>query len=264
MKLDDEKKTEGAEIADTSMRAEQAERTGQSKHDEQVAQTDTADHAEKTRQLELVIFDMDGLLIDSEQVAARAQLQAARMLELDFTLEDYKKLIGVNYRKGVEILSELWETPTVKRFLDTSETIENDIVETEGIPLKDGVFELLDFLDEYDIPRVVATSTARPRAEERLSNVGILPRINGLVCGNEVEHAKPHPEIFLRSLGETKGDNAVIFEDSHNGLRAGIAAGIPVLYVPDMLPPPQDLTPEAVLASLFEAIPYLKQREGLS
>lgn len=222
------------------------------------------ERSKNTDKLELVIFDMDGLLIDSEQVAARAQIQAARVLDLDFDLDDYRKLIGVNYQRGVEILSQRWQLQTVQQFLEISEAIENEIVEEEGIPVKNGVFELLDFLDKYSLPRVVATSTARARAEERLSNVGILPRIHGLACGDEVEHAKPHPEIFLRSLGDTSAGNAIIFEDSHNGLRAGIAAGIPVLYVPDLLQAPDDLAFEAVLPDLFEAIPYLKMREGLS
>lgn len=220
--------------------------------------------SEHRGKLELVIFDMDGLLIDSEQVAARAQLKAAEILELKFDLEDYRKLIGVNYHKGVEILSTHWDLPTVQRFLEISETLENEIVENEGIPVKNGVFELLSFLDEHEIPRVVATSTARRRAEDRLRTVGILPHIHGLTCGDEVAHAKPNPEIFLRSLGNTPAERAIIFEDSHNGLRAGIAAGIPVVYVPDMLEAPHDLLYEAVLPNLFEAIPYLTKREGLS
>lgn len=222
---------------------------------------DGFDHRGK---LELVIFDMDGLLIDSEQVAARAQLQAAHNLGLDFSLDDYRKLIGVNYHKGVEILSTHWDLPTVRRFLEISEVLENEIVAKEGIPVKTGVFELLDFLDELGMPRVVATSTARLRAEERLRDAGILPRIHRLTCGDEVEHAKPHPEIFLRSLGDTPAQNALIFEDSHNGLRAGISAGIPVIYIPDLLEVPDDLEYEGCLPSLLEAIPYLKEREGLS
>ena len=205
---------------------------------------------------------MDGLLLDTEQLAARAHLEAAKQLNLNFNFENYCDLIGVNHALGRKILSKAIGSENVDEFLDLSRSLNLKIEKEEGIGVKPGVKEILDYCDAEKIPRRVATSTGRKRATRRLKKTGIYERIDGLVCGDEVKNAKPHPEIFLKALGnDVEPAKALIFEDSYNGLIAAKAAGIPVICIPDLLPARDDLEAEAVLSSLHEAIPYLEERK---
>ena len=95
----------------------------------------------------------------------------------------------------------------------------------------------MKFLEENDVKKVVATSTARKKAEFMLENAGILDRFDFLVCGDEVKKGKPNPEIFLKAaeIAGVDPKNCMVLEDSHNGLRAANSAGMLPVMIPDLL-----------------------------
>jgi len=108
----------------------------------------------------------------------------------------------------------------------------------EGIALRPGALELVNFLEERAVPMGVATSTLRPMATHHLQETGLLEKLQALVTRDDVVHGKPHPESYLKAAGYLDVDPAecLALEDSHNGARSAIAAGMTTVLVPDLLP----------------------------
>ena len=126
----------------------------------------------------------------------------------------------------------------------------------EGIALKPGLLDLLDWLEARRIPKAVATSTRRDRAQAKLARTALLPRFVALVGGDEVARGKPEPDIFLAAaarLGEA-AQHCLVLEDSEPGVRAALAAGMTPIMVPDLHAPSDDLVAlePLILESLAE------------
>ena len=204
-----------------------------------------------------VLFDMDGLMLDTEPLAARAWDEAAAAEGVAFDGAISRRMIGRNFHDCTALLHA--ESPpgypvaaVLARWHDTYDAI----VRRDGLALKSGVFELLDRLDAYGITRAVATSTRRERAEAKLRQSALLPRFAALVGGDEVARGKPAPDIYLeaaRRLG-VPASACVVLEDSDPGVRGALAAGMTPIMVPDLLPPAADLLAQGVIvhASLHD------------
>lgn len=187
-----------------------------------------------------VIFDMDGLMLDTEPLAARAWADAAGRLGIDFDPAVTPRLVGRNFpdcraliaahhgnRYPVDALMHAWAEAY------------DAIVAREGIGQKDGLGELLAWLEREDIPKAVATSTRRARAEAKLAAAALLERFAALVGGDEVANGKPAPDIFVEAaarLGIAAAD-CVVLEDSEPGINAALAARMIPIMVPDQAPP---------------------------
>lgn len=206
-----------------------------------------------------VIFDMDGLLFDTEMVYYEATQMVANQMGFPYDKEFYLRFLGVSdeevWANYHEIFAE-YGRETVQRFIDESfqETLTR--FASGNVQLKPGVMELLDFLEEQDIPKVVASSNQRKVIELLLEKNNLLTRFDMIVSAENVKRAKPDPEIFLlaqQKLGTTK-ENTLILEDSQNGILAAEAAEIPVIMVPDLLEPSAELADKtvAVVSSLHE------------
>jgi HAD superfamily hydrolase (TIGR01509 family) len=118
-------------------------------------------------------------------------------------------------------------------------------VKAEGIPVKKGLIELLEFLKERDIKIALATSTSHETARFNLEISNTLKYFDTLVCGNDVKNGKPHPEVFLTAaerLG-AKPENCLAYEDSINGIKSAYAAGMVTVMVPDYIPPTEEIKP---------------------
>jgi HAD superfamily hydrolase (TIGR01509 family) len=196
-----------------------------------------------------VIFDMDGLMLDTEGPAASAWIEAARQTGWNVAVEVMHQCIGVNEESTKQILMGVYGSDFP---YDRIRTLMRELVfiraEREGIPHRPGLKTLLDHLARLDLPLAVATSTAGDLARWRLRKAGILERFAIIVCGDEVKRGKPAPDIFLLAaerLGKIPAE-CIGFEDSPAGLRALHAAGIPSVFVKDMLEPP-----EAVLNTVW-------------
>jgi HAD superfamily hydrolase (TIGR01509 family) len=196
------------------------------------------------RRTAAVICDMDGLMLDTEPLAARAWGEAAAMLGVDFDMSLAQGMIGRNFADCSAMLRARYVTPyPVDALLARWHAAYDAIVEREGLALKPGVHELLDWLEGAAIPRAVATSTRRDRARAKLAQTALLPRFHEVVGGDEVAFGKPAPDIYVeaaRRLG-TIAATCLVLEDSEPGVRSALAAGMMPIMVPDLIPPPADL-----------------------
>ena len=197
-----------------------------------------------------VIFDMDGLLLDTEPLAARAWDEAAAAVGTTFDPAMARAMIGRNFRDGSAMLRAA-SAPgyPADAILSRWHTTYDAIVERDGLALKPGVFELIEWLEARGIVRAVATSTRRERAQAKLARTALLPRFAILVGGDEVARGKPAPDIHLeaaRRLGAAP-DRCLVLEDSEPGIRGALAAGMVPVMVPDLLPATDELLAQGVV-----------------
>ena len=202
-----------------------------------------------------LVFDMDGLLFDSEALYRDAILAAARELGHDFTLEDFLRLVGRPWAVNRIALQEhIGPAGDVEAF--RSAWARHYQARRGTLALKPGVTELLDRLDALRIPRAICTSSGRDEVEHNLTLHGLAGRFDALVAAGDYARGKPAPDPFLRaaeSLGVAPSD-CLALEDSHNGVRAAAAAGMRTIMVPDLLPATEEigLLCDRVAADLHE------------
>jgi HAD superfamily hydrolase (TIGR01509 family) len=214
------------------------------------------------KNIQAFIFDMDGLLLDTEGVYKRSWTEAARRLGFDLTDEIYLMLIGITVADCEKQLVEVFGPRfPLDEFRKDARSRYEAIVETEGIPLKSGVREMLEWARQKNIPAAVATSTVSAEAQARLAKQGILKEFRFLIGGEMVSRGKPDPEIFLRAAEALGIDpsHCLVFEDAHSGVRAAKAANMQVLLIPDMLPSTPEIEQVAthVCESLVDARNWL-------
>jgi HAD superfamily hydrolase (TIGR01509 family) len=213
--------------------------------------------------VEAVLFDMDGLLIDTEAVYIRAMQAAADSLGRVMPLDFCHSLIGVPGRECNVLIEQYYgEGFSLVDFRRHFSVHLRGLFEA-GMPLKPGVVELLDFLGSRRLPLAVATSAGRATAENHLGKAGLLDRFTAVATLDDVERAKPHPDIYLeaaRKLGVAP-QHCVAFEDSNVGLAAAHSAGTMAIMVPDIVPPTEETRAKCVtvLPDLHAALALLRE-----
>lgn len=185
-----------------------------------------------------VIFDMDGLMFDTERVSGIVWRETAKTLGFSITEEFISSFRGRNYL-GIK---KLFKKQYGQDFdYDGARAIKQQFfhgyIDRNGVPVKKGLKELLAYLTKENIPAAVATSTGRQFAEKMLGMAGVYDCFDGIVCGDEIVHGKPDPDIFLRAAQKIGVDplNCLVLEDSEPGVLAAKAAGGYVIHVPDMV-----------------------------
>ena len=207
-----------------------------------------------------VIFDMDGLLIDSERVILDCwrSVAAEQALSLDDQL--WLSMVGVHDAACVEMLARLLG-PTKAECLSLDCKDRYDLRVEQGLPLKDGAIELLQELSARGVPLAIATSTRRERALVKLERCGIHDFFEAVVTSSDVTHPKPAADIYLLAASRlgVSPENCMAIEDSEMGVRAAATAGMAVIQVPDLVPA-SELTRSLarVVVSLHEARPLLQ------
>lgn len=213
------------------------------------------------------IFDMDGLLIDTEKLYLRYWKQSAADFGYDMRDEHVYAIRSLARKYSIPKLKGFFgeDFPTEEVRAHRTELINAHIAE-HGIDLKRGLFELLDYLRDKGIKLAVATATPRERTLKYLEKIGAADRFDAVVCGDMVTSGKPDPEIYLTAARELglPPENCAAFEDSPNGLKAARAAGCQVVMIPDMTQPQPEDEPfyDAVYSSLDEAIDFFERREA--
>ncbi|MCF7362212.1 HAD family phosphatase [Vibrio sp. A1-b2] len=190
------------------------------------------------------IFDMDGLLLNTEQVCLEIFEQACYAVGVPFHREIYLSVIGKN-AAGIEqtlregygpdldypVLHQEWR----KRY--------DAVVKHQAIPVKEGVVEILQWLKENNIPTAVATSTQRDVATVKLRLAELDQYFDTYATGCEVKNGKPDPEIYLLAAERLNiaPEHCLAFEDSNNGVKSAMAANMITYQIPDLVKPCDDV-----------------------
>lgn len=210
-----------------------------------------------------VIFDMDGLMIDSERVTYNEYVKKlAQLGHHDFTEELYRNCLGKNKQGICQVFIDHYgqDFPMDEVWDDVHVWIDESL--RQYVPKKKGLVELLEYLKANNYKTIVATSSGRARVDEILKNADLTKYFDDTICGDEVTHGKPHPEIFLTACQKlnVKPEEALVLEDSEAGILAAYDGHIDVICVPDMkYPEPQFVKKVTkIVDSLDEVIDYLK------
>ena len=222
-----------------------------------------------------VIFDMDGVILDSESIYLDAyqEISAKYGLDSERIHEAAVRSIGTTFETACEIMEEaMKETDGTCAHGITSDDVMREGREyfartvAEGrLKSKPGVLECLAFLRQNGAVIGLASSSPTSLIEEELEKIGVLPFFDVIMSGDMVEHGKPDPEIFVRcaqemGVPETEYGDVVVIEDSHNGIRAAHAAGMKPVMVPDLVAPTDEIRAmcAAVLPSLADVEEWIR------
>lgn len=211
------------------------------------------------------IFDMDGLMIDTEKLYLRYWKQAAA--DFGYTMED-------KHVFSIRSLARKFSNPLLKSFFGEEFPVDevrqrrteliNAHIEENGINVKNGLFKLWDFLKENSIKIAVATATPRDRTMLYLNKINVLDYIDAIVCGDMVTTGKPDPEIYLTAANQLQLPpcECAAFEDSPNGIKSAYSAGCKAIMIPDMTPPDDELLSmlSGVFDNLGEAVRFFDRR----
>ena len=205
-----------------------------------------------------VVFDLDGLMVDTERIALECWLESARAMGWEISRETCLALVGLGQRESRQALLDrmggkfpLTEVSARgrERYLQR--------LRGEGVALKPGLVELLDWLAGREVPTAVATSTQHALAMEKLALAGLADRFGIVVCGDQVPRGKPAPDVYREAVTRIAVDPAqcIALEDSEIGLRAAHAAGLACIVVPDLMPPSAEFEPlaHAIVPTLRDA-----------
>lgn len=217
--------------------------------------------------IEGLIFDMDGLLLDSERIVQRTWNAMSGELGIPNFGEHIYNTLGLNRSARSEYFYRtIGEDFPMERFLEGTRKLFYEIVEKEGLPVKTGVKELLEYGRKKGYKMAVATSSGGDYAKKVLSDAGIWEYFDGAVFGDMVTKTKPDPQIYLMAC-EAVGvspENAMGFEDSPNGVRSAHSAGLVTVMVPDLVKPGKELDGlyDYCFATLLDVVSLLQSKEG--
>ncbi|QNK68971.1 HAD family hydrolase [Variovorax sp. PAMC26660] len=210
------------------------------------------------------IFDMDGLLIDSERPIMAAWIEAARTLDIELSHSQYLQVVGLATVESELILASLLGGAEAYRHAVAHVRHRLQLERVDGTPLfpiKPGANEFLTALRERGTRCAVASSSTSGQIQACLGSLGLLHHFSAFAGGDEVVRAKPDPALYRLAAERLDVDPAqcIAFEDSENGAKAALAAGMRVVVVPDLKHPPASIVERAfhVLDSLHDAVAHV-------
>lgn len=211
-----------------------------------------------------VVFDMDGVLFDTERLCQDSWLAIAEEDGLPGMREIFPRCIGLNANDSRQIVMGAYgKNFDYGGFRQRASEWFWDHIEKNGLPVKPGAREILGWLRENNWPTGLASSTRRSTVLNHLEQAGFSEYFSVVVTGDMVEHSKPRPDIYLlacRELGTEPGQ-AYAIEDSPNGIRSAHAAGMTPLMVPDMIAPDEEMIrlSRKIFRDLGEVLNFLKE-----
>lgn len=195
------------------------------------------------RAVKAVVFDMDGLLFDTESLYREAMMATALRLGVEMSDATFLRMIGLPAEASRSLLIDHYGSHfDVERFWVESAAIFHAMGDGRQY-LKPGAIELLDRIDQLGLTRAIATSSGRASVERNLSRHGLTARFHAIVAHGDYARGKPNPDPYLVAAQrlQTAPEHCLALEDSHNGVRAAAAAGMMTVMVPDLLPPDDDI-----------------------
>ncbi len=213
------------------------------------------------------VFDMDGLMLDTEKLLVKFWRQAAKEFGYDMTKEHVLGIRSLSRKYAIPHLSGIFDGNFP--FADIrARRIElmNDYIDKNGFEVKKGLFELLDYLKSNNYKIAVATATDMARTTVYLNKIKAVDYFDEIVCGNMVENGKPEPDIYLAAANalDLEPVECVALEDSPNGIKSAFSAGCKVIMIPDLSQPDDTVMPmlSAVYSSLDLAVGFF-ERESI-
>ncbi|WP_099345913.1 HAD family hydrolase [Clostridium tertium] len=194
--------------------------------------------------LKLVIFDMDGLIFDTERLSYESWKEAAKEFNIDFDLNLLYKLLGTNHESVRNTLhNELENKINVDNYIMERNNIYLSKIMNGEVEKKKGIEELLKYLTDKNIKKAVATSSNREIAYKLLKDAGIYDYYDYILCGDEVKKSKPNPEVFLRVAEklDIPANQCMVLEDSEAGTIAASRARMTPVIIPDLKNPSEDI-----------------------
>lgn len=207
--------------------------------------------------LQAAIFDLDGLMFDTEPVWASSWPPAFARYGLTVSDRLVRPCLGASRERVMRLVDEAFPgNPDARRAVDDHYEIGMELFVARGAPKKPGLDELLDWLAGQDVPCAVASSSGRRAVEANLAHGGVLERFSAIMTGDDGYPSKPAPDIFLAAAAALDADPgvSVVLEDSPSGVHAALAGGFKVVMVPDMIEPDDELRAccQAVCHDLYE------------
>lgn len=213
--------------------------------------------------IKAIIFDMDGLMIDSERVTFECYQERLKDMNLTMDEEFYKTLLGKPIKGIYQRFYDVYGNDfPIENVIQDVHQLMAERFETEGVPVKKGLVELLHYLKDNNYKTIVATSSNRDRVDKILAQAKITEFFDDSICGDEVTKGKPNPEVLLKSCQKlgVNVDEAIVLEDSEAGIQASYDANIKVICIPDMKYPEKQYEEKTfkILKDLTEVTAYLK------
>ena len=214
--------------------------------------------------LKALLFDMDGLIFDSEKVVQRSWNMAGDTHGYGKIGDHIYNTLGMNAKSRGEYFKGVFgEEFPYDKFRDLARENFYAIVGEEGLAIKSGANELIHYAKQLGYRMAVVTSSRRPYVEEMFKKAGLYEYFDVFVCGDMVMKSKPNPEIYEKAcrLLEVRPEYCVAFEDAPAGVESATAAGIDVIMVPDLVQPDRETRRKAwrVITTLDEAIDILRR-----
>ena len=211
-----------------------------------------------------VIFDMDGIIFDTERLYIESWKAVAQEYDLNNVTDMAYRIIGVNDIMSRKVFTDYYQGT---RDYDQCRKRVSEVFHSRydgKIPVKPGAREILAFLKERNIPVALASSTRIETVQRELKEAGLYQAFDHIIGGDMIKQSKPAPDIFLAAAEKLQEapENCYVLEDSHNGIRAAAAAGMHPIMVPDLLEVTEEMQElaETVCPTLYEAIDYLAGR----
>lgn len=191
-----------------------------------------------------IIFDMDGVLIDSEALILSGWKKIAAKFGIGNIENTLMQCIGINTLATEALFCKVYGPDfPYKKYKSMVSQIFTEETEKNGLPVKPGVYELFHYLKENDWKIGLASSTREQIVKKEMESIGLLDSFHVIVCGDMVSHSKPHPEIYQKAcklLGAEPSECYAV-EDSPNGIRSAYRAGMKPIMVPDLIQPDNEI-----------------------
>ena len=191
------------------------------------------------------VFDMDGLMFDTENLTYQLQKQILNNDGFDFSIEHYKQTVGKRLADLLPLFQKFFgEDFDAEGFRQKCREAYIKYTDENGVPVKPGLNEILEKLKAEKIKIALATSTTSRSAKRTLKTAGVLDYFDEIVCAEDVEYGKPDPEPFLKAAEKLSLNpgKCLALEDSYNGIISAHSAGMITVMVPDLIEPTKEIT----------------------
>ena len=197
--------------------------------------------------IKLAIFDMDGLLVDTEQIYLNEFPNILAEQGININLEDMTKIVGQNEKAFIKYFTTLFPDIDLEIAKNKLLDILKKRAEDGDMKVKKGAINLLEFLKEKEIKIALASSNDRDKINLYLEKTDLLKYFEYIISGEDIKESKPNPEIFNKVINHfnVKKDETIILEDSFNGIRAAHSSGAKGIMIPDILEPNTEMKEKA-------------------